>query len=138
MAHTPQLVYDEFQLTHLLWKVLSTVFPPSLSLLFVRCPSGGADYRTVAPPRCFTNTRDTPASLLVCYGMRLYQLSFTTPLLRLFPGEFVLVYGSLPSHISGDMHLNPGAELSDGLLHLHIIRAGVTRSQVLQVSCGVL
>ena len=46
----------------------------------------------------------------------------------------MLVYGSLTSHISGDMHLNPGAELSDGLLHLHVIRAGVTRSQVLQVS----
>ena len=50
------------------------------------------------------------------------------------PGEFVLVYGSLPSHISADMHLNPGAQLSDGLLHLHIIRAGVTRPQVLRVS----
>ncbi|KAF0288752.1 Sphingosine kinase 1 [Amphibalanus amphitrite] len=52
-------------------------------------------------------------------------------------GEFVLVYGSLPSHISGDMHLNPGAELSDGLLHLHIIRAGVTRSQVLRYLLGL-
>ncbi|XP_037093838.1 sphingosine kinase 1-like [Pollicipes pollicipes] len=52
-------------------------------------------------------------------------------------GEFVLVYGSLPSHISGDMHLNPGARLDDGLLHLHVIRAGATRAQVFQYLLGL-
>lgn len=47
-------------------------------------------------------------------------------------GEFLQVYASLVSHISVSACLNAGARLADGTLYVHVLRAGLSRYQMLR------
>lgn len=48
-------------------------------------------------------------------------------------GEFIMVHASYQSHIGSDCFLAPGAQLNDGIIWLMVVRAGVSRNQLLQV-----
>lgn len=48
-------------------------------------------------------------------------------------GEFVAVHAAYQSHIGEDAFLAPQAKLADGVIWLLIIKAGITRTNMLQV-----
>ncbi|XP_034943663.1 sphingosine kinase 1-like [Chelonus insularis] len=52
-------------------------------------------------------------------------------------GEFVIVQASYQSHIGEDGFIAPQAKLADGVIWLLIVRAGVTRSELLQFLLGL-
>ncbi|XP_057331534.1 sphingosine kinase 2-like isoform X1 [Microplitis mediator] len=52
-------------------------------------------------------------------------------------GEFVAVHASYQSHIGEDGFIAPRAKLADGLIWLLIIKAGITRTNLLQFLLGL-
>jgi hypothetical protein len=48
-------------------------------------------------------------------------------------GEFVLVHASYQSHLGSDCLFAPNSKLADGIIWLVVIRAGISRGQLLQV-----
>jgi len=50
-------------------------------------------------------------------------------------GDFVLVHASYQSHLGSDCLFAPNAKLADGIIWLLVVRAGISRGQLLQVSC---
>ncbi|XP_063243589.1 sphingosine kinase 1-like [Bacillus rossius redtenbacheri] len=52
-------------------------------------------------------------------------------------GEFVMVHASYQSHLSNDCMFAPSSRLADGIIWLLIIRAGITRGQMLQFLLGL-
>lgn len=48
-------------------------------------------------------------------------------------GEFVLVHASYQTHLGTDCYFAPNSKLNDGIIWLMVIRAGITRAQLLQV-----
>jgi hypothetical protein len=63
-------------------------------------------------------------------------LSYLTPFFQIFnvPGEFVMVQAAYQSHLGQDCYFAPRAKLADGVIWLLIIRAGISRTSLLQVS----
>lgn len=49
-------------------------------------------------------------------------------------GDFVLVHASYQSHLGSDCLFAPNSKLADGIIWLLVIRAGISRGQLLQVS----
>jgi hypothetical protein len=49
-------------------------------------------------------------------------------------GDFVLVHSSYQSHLGSDCLFAPNSKLADGIIWLLVIRAGISRGQLLQVS----
>ncbi|CAB3370910.1 Hypothetical predicted protein [Cloeon dipterum] len=52
-------------------------------------------------------------------------------------GDFVMVHANYQSHIGSDCYIAPDARPDDGVIWLAVIRAGATRSQLLQFLLGV-
>ncbi|XP_059471901.1 sphingosine kinase 2-like isoform X2 [Neocloeon triangulifer] len=52
-------------------------------------------------------------------------------------GEFVMVHASYQSHIGADGYIAPDARPDDGVIWLVVIRAGASRSQLLQFLLGL-
>jgi hypothetical protein len=49
-------------------------------------------------------------------------------------GDFILVHASYQSHLGSDCLFAPNSKLADGIIWLLVIRAGISRGQLLQVS----
>lgn len=49
-------------------------------------------------------------------------------------GEFVMVHAAYQSHLGQDYFFAPRAKLADGVIWLMIIKAGITRANLLQVN----
>lgn len=47
----------------------------------------------------------------------------------------MLVHASYQSHIASDCLVAPNSKLADGVIWLLVVRAGISRGQLLQVSC---
>ncbi|XP_041987400.1 sphingosine kinase 1-like [Aricia agestis] len=52
-------------------------------------------------------------------------------------GEFVMVHVSYQSHIGEDLHFAPQSQISDGVMWMLIIKAGISRSQVFSFLLGL-
>lgn len=52
-------------------------------------------------------------------------------------GEFVLVHASYQTHLGTDCYFAPNSKLNDGIIWLMVIRAGITRAQLLQFLLGL-
>ena len=52
-------------------------------------------------------------------------------------GEFVVVQAAYQSHIGQDCFFAPRAKLADGVIWLLIVRAGITRANLLQFLLGL-
>ncbi|XP_049862628.1 sphingosine kinase 2-like isoform X1 [Schistocerca gregaria] len=52
-------------------------------------------------------------------------------------GDFVLVHASYQTHLGSDCLFAPSSKLDDGIIWLLIIRAGITRTQLLQFLLGL-
>lgn len=49
-------------------------------------------------------------------------------------GEFVMVHAAYQSHLGQDYFFAPRAKLADGIIWLMIVKAGITRANLLQVN----
>lgn len=49
-------------------------------------------------------------------------------------GEFVMVHASYQSHLAGDVYFAPGCKPNDGIIWLLVVKAGISRVNLLQVS----
>lgn len=47
----------------------------------------------------------------------------------------MLVHASYQSHLGDDCLFAPNSKLADGIIWLLVVRAGISRGQLLQVSC---
>ena len=47
----------------------------------------------------------------------------------------MLVHASYQSHLGSDCLFAPNSKLADGIIWLLVVRAGISRAQLLQVSC---
>lgn len=52
-------------------------------------------------------------------------------------GEFVMVHAAYQSHLGQDYFFAPRAKLADGVIWLMIIKAGITRANLLQVNSSI-
>ncbi|KAF4518920.1 hypothetical protein B566_EDAN006758 [Ephemera danica] len=52
-------------------------------------------------------------------------------------GDFVMVHANYQTHISYDCYIAPDARLDDGVIWLIVVRAGVSRAQLLQFLLGL-
>nr|CAD7445572.1 unnamed protein product [Timema bartmani] len=52
-------------------------------------------------------------------------------------GEFVMVHAAYQSHLSNDCFFAPNSKLADGIIWLVVIRAGISRGQLLQFLLGL-
>lgn len=52
-------------------------------------------------------------------------------------GEFVMVHAAYQSHLGQDYFFAPRAKLADGIIWLMIIKAGITRANLLQVNSSI-
>lgn len=49
-------------------------------------------------------------------------------------GEFIMVHAAYQSHLGQDYFFAPRAKLADGIIWLMIVKAGITRANLLQVN----
>lgn len=49
-------------------------------------------------------------------------------------GEFIMVHAAYQTHLGQDYFFAPRARLADGVIWLLIVKAGITRSNLVQVS----
>ncbi|XKL63879.1 hypothetical protein PGB90_006243 [Kerria lacca] len=52
---------------------------------------------------------------------------------EVYQGEFVMVHASYQSHLAGDVYFAPGCKPNDGIIWLLIVKAGISRVNLLQV-----
>lgn len=52
-------------------------------------------------------------------------------------GEFVMVHAAYQSHLGQDYFFAPRAKLADGIIWLVIVKAGITRANLLQVNSPI-
>lgn len=52
-------------------------------------------------------------------------------------GEFVMVHAAYQSHLGQDYFFAPRAKLADGIIWLMIVKAGITRANLLQFLLGL-
>ena len=64
-----------------------------------------------------------------------FKLNRILPYFLWSVGDFVLVHASYQSHLGSDCLFAPNSKLADGIIWLLVIRAGISRAQLLQVSC---
>uniref|UniRef100_A0A182NM59 YegS/DAGK C-terminal domain-containing protein n=1 Tax=Anopheles dirus TaxID=7168 RepID=A0A182NM59_9DIPT len=80
------------------------------------------------------------APLVQMYGppSRLPALTAAVPdSWQCIAGEFVMVHAAYQTHLSTDCYFAPESNLNDGIIWLLIIRAGVSRSQLLSFLLGL-
>ncbi|XP_071450966.1 sphingosine kinase 2-like [Hetaerina americana] len=56
---------------------------------------------------------------------------------KVIEGDFVMVHASYQSHIGSDALFAPNCKLADGIIWLLVVRAGITRAQLLQFLLGL-
>ncbi|GLH14475.1 Uncharacterized protein GBIM_18869 [Gryllus bimaculatus] len=81
-----------------------------------------------------------PASSVRMYGppSRLPALTQPAPPhWKAIDGEFVMVHASYQTHLGSDCLFAPNSKLADGIIWLLVIRAGITRAQLLQFLLGL-
>ncbi|KAJ8683243.1 hypothetical protein QAD02_019035 [Eretmocerus hayati] len=86
-------------------------------------------------PNCNMNGKDT-----IVYGPPPTLPALTTKVPSSWvkvEGEFVMVYAAYQSHMSQDCHFAPRAKLNDGIIWLLIIKAGISRTGLLQFLLGL-
>lgn len=52
----------------------------------------------------------------------------------MYAGDFVMVHATFKSHLATDCVMAPDSKLADNIIWLSVIKAGATRSHLLQVN----
>lgn len=62
-----------------------------------------------------------------------FKHSYSLYQIFLFKGEFVMIHAAFKSHIATDCLIAPDSKLADNIVWLVVVKAGISRTQLLQV-----
>ncbi|XP_066992141.2 sphingosine kinase 1 [Anabrus simplex] len=104
----------------------------------------GSNYQSLVDSTSIAGTSDVEPRLPNA-NVRMYGPPSQLPALmqpvphhwKLIEGEFVMVHASYQTHLGSDCLFAPNSKLADGIIWLLVIRAGITRTQLLQFLLGL-
>ncbi|KDR14977.1 Sphingosine kinase 2 [Zootermopsis nevadensis] len=109
--------------------------------------TAGSDYRSVADNCSYMGVHGggdiqprRPNSNVRMYGPPSQLPALTQPVpdhWSSIEGDFILVHASYQSHLGSDCLFAPNSKLADGIIWLLVIRAGISRGQLLQFLLGL-
>lgn len=98
---------------------------------------GGSSFQSVFDPSCDNPNGSVNVQM---YGPPSQLPSLTQPVpesWKTIEGEFVMMHSTNVSHLAKDCLFAPDAKLSDGIIWLVVIEAGISRHQLLQFLLGL-